>query len=164
MKLAFALTAAIVLVATSAGAQNFKTYGSAGDWEIAINENMGPGCVAIEKFVNPTSQVQLGIDATNSERTGYVAIYVEDADGVEAGEEIPARLELDGETFEGTFMGQRTDGMGGAFVPVNNPDFVMDLEKADALTIEYGDGYKVVADLSDADAALATLRECQDAQ
>lgn len=136
----------------------------AGDWQIAINENMGPGCLAIQKFSNPTSQVQMGIDATSDPATGYIAIYVEDADGIAAGEEVPASLELNGDTFEGTFIGQQTEGMGGAFIPVNNTTFIDDLAAADSLTVAYGEGYKVILDLTDSDSAIQALRACQDAQ
>lgn len=158
------VVASVVLAASAAGAQTFKEYGVVGDWQIAINENMGPGCLAIQKFVNPTSQVQMGIDATSDVETGYVAIYVEDADGIAAGEEVPATLDLNGEEFEGTFIGQQTEGMGGAFVPVKNATFVEDLEKAESLTVEYGEGYKVIVDLTDSDAAIEALRACQAAQ
>ena len=115
------------LLSTAASAQTFTKYGMEGDWEIAINANMGPGCLAIRKFTDPTSQVQLGIDATNPELTGYIAIYVEGAEGIEAGEEIPASFDVDGEIFEGTFTGQQTRGFGGAFVPVNNAAFIYDM-------------------------------------
>jgi hypothetical protein len=105
------------LATTAASAETFKKYSRVGDWEIAINENMGPGCVAIQRFVDPTSQVQMGIDAKSAARTGYLAILVENAQGIEAGQKIPASFDVDGRVFEGTFTGQQTEGFGGATVP-----------------------------------------------
>jgi hypothetical protein len=152
------------LVGAGASAQSFKKYGKEGNWDIVVNEKTGPGCLAIQKFSNPTSQVQLGIDATHTPRTGYIAIYVEDAEGIEAGQKIPASFDVDGQVFKGTFTGQQTKGFGGAFVPVNNADFIYDLAKKNALTISYGEAKKVIVGLSGTDAAFATLRACQDAQ
>lgn len=152
------------LLSTAASAQTFTKYGMEGDWEIAINANMGPGCLAIRKFTDPTSQVQLGIDATNPELTGYIAIYVEGAEGIEAGEEIPASFDVDGEIFEGTFTGQQTRGFGGAFVPVNNAAFIYDMAMKETLTISYGEGRRVIVPLAGTEAAFAALRSCQEAQ
>jgi hypothetical protein len=151
-------------ISSAALSETFTNYGMEGEWEIAINANMGPGCLAIRKFRNPTSQVQLGIDATNPEPTGYIAIYVEGAEGIEAGEEIPASFDVDGQVFEGTFTGQQTKGFGGAFVPVNNAQFIYDMAINDSLTISYGEGRSVIVPLEGTEAAFAALRTCQEAQ
>ena len=135
-----------------------------GDWEIAVNANMGPGCVAIQRFVDPTSQVQMGIDARSAEKIGYIAILVEGAEGIEAGEKIPASFDVDGQVFEGTFTGQQTEGFGGATVPVDNAAFIYDLANKKTLTISYGEGKRVIVDLTGSDAAFASLRACQEAQ
>lgn len=167
MKTTIAIGTALALAtlsATAAGAQSFETYGTEGDWQIVVNDAMGPGCLAIRKFRNPTSQVQLGIDATRPETSGYIAIYVEDAAGIEAGEEIPASFDVDGQVFEGTFTGQQTRGFGGAFVPVNNAEFIYDLANKETLTISYGEGNRVIVGLDGTDAAFAALRSCQEAQ
>ena len=152
------------LAAAGASAETFEKYATEGDWEIAINANKGPGCVAIQRFVDPTSQVQLGIDATSAETIGYIAILVEGVDGIKAGEAIPASFDVDGQVFAGTFTGQQTEGFGGATAPVNNPEVIYDLGNNKTLTISYGQGKKVIVDLTDADAALAALRACQEAQ
>ena len=152
------------LIASGASAQTFEKYAKEGDWEIAINRNMGPGCVAIQRFVDPTSQVQMGIDARGAEKAGYIAILVEGVEGIEAGEKIPASFDVDGRVFEGTFTGQQTAGFGGATVPVDNADFIYDLANNKTLTISYGEGKKVIVDLTGAGAAFTALRACQEAQ
>jgi len=159
-----ATLAAGVLVTAGASAETFKRYAREGDWEIAINQNKGPGCVAIQRFVDPTSQVQMGIDATTAEKTGYLAILVEGAEGIEAGERVPASFDVDGRVFKGTFTGQQTAGFGGATVAVDNADFVYDLANNKTLAISYGEGKRVIVDLTGADAAFASLRSCQEAQ
>ena len=152
------------LATVGASAQNFERYAMEGDWEIAINQNMGPGCVAIQRFVDPTSQVQMGIDARPAEKAGFIAILVEGAEGIAAGQKIPASFDVDGRVFEGTFTGQQTEGFGGATVPVDNADFIYDLANNKSLTISYGEGKSVIVDLTGADAAFAALRSCQEAQ
>ena len=152
------------LVTAGASAQTFKKYATEGDWEIAVNANMGPGCVAIQRFKEPTSQVQMGIDARQPEKAGYLAILVEGAEGIQAGEKIPASFDVDGQVFKGTFTGQQTEGYGGATAPVDNANFVYELANKKSLTISYGEGRKVIVDLTGAGAAFAALRACQEAQ
>ncbi len=152
------------LLAAGASAETFEKYSMEGDWEIAVNQNMGPGCVAIQRFVDPTSQVQMGIDATGTERVGYIAILVEGAEGIEPGQSIPASFDVDGNVFEGTFTGQQTQGFGGATVPVDDAEFIYDLANGKTLTISYGEGRRVIVDLTGAGPAFAALRTCQDAQ
>jgi hypothetical protein len=93
-----------------------------------------------QRFVDPTSQVQMGIDARKPEKIGYIAILVENAEGIQAGESIPATFDVDGRIFEGTFTGQQTAGFGGTTVPVNNADFIYDLANKSSLAISYGEG------------------------
>ena len=152
------------LAATAASAETFTRYSRVGDWEIAVNANMGPGCVAIQRFVDPNSQVQMGIDARQAAPTGYLAILVENAEGIAAGEKIPATFDVDGQIFQGTFTGQQTGGFGGATAPVTDADFIYDLGSGKSLTINYGEGKRVIVDLTDAGEAFAALRSCQAAQ
>lgn len=151
-------------IATSAAAQDFTTFGRVGPWQIAVNPKMGPGCVAVRRFVNPNSQVQMGIDATQATPTGYLAIYVRHTDRVQQGEEIPATFDLDGTIFPATFRGQQVEGYGGAFAPVTDDDLIYDVANHQTLTINWGEGNRVLVPLEDADEAIAMLRTCQEAQ
>ena len=156
--------AAGALVTGEASAQAFKNYATEGDWQIAVNQGMGPGCVAIQRLVDPDLQVQIGIDARSLEKTGYIAILVDNADGIQAGQQAPASFEVDGQVFTGTFTGQQTEGYGPATVPAYNANFIYDLATKKSLTISYGEGKKVIVDLAGAGAAFAALRTCQEAQ
>ena len=156
--------AAGALVTGGASAQAFKNYATEGDWQIAVNQGMGPGCVAIQRLVDPDLQVQIGIDARSLEKTGYIAILAGNADGIQGGQKVPASFDVDGQVFTGTFAGQQTYGYGRATVPVNKADFIYDLATKKSLTISYGGGKKVIVDLAGAGAAFAALRTCQEAQ
>ncbi len=133
-----------------------------GQWKIDVNKNAGPGCFAVRHFVNPTSEVQMGINATSTPPSGYLSIFVQGYEGIQPGQSIPATFTVGDRTFKGTFTGQDTAGFGGATVPVDNADFIYSLGNYDNLTITYGNDRRVIVPLDDADPAIAALKSCQD--
>jgi hypothetical protein len=157
------LAASTVLAACAAEEPLVSDTGElVGNWQIEVNQDAGPGCVAVRRFVDPTSQVQMGINATSTPPTGYLSIFVEGYEGIQPGQSIPASFEVGGRVFRGTFTGQQTAGFGGATVPVDNADLIYDLANQDSLTITYGEGDRVIVPLVDVDPALAALRACQE--
>ena len=127
-----------------------------------MNQNAGPGCFAVRNFVNPTSEVQMGINATSTPPSGYLSIFVQGYEGIEPGQSIPATFTVGDREFRGTFTGQDTAGFGGATVPVDNAAFIYDLGNYDELVISYGDDRRVRVPLDDVDPAIAALRACQE--
>jgi len=150
------------LTATSAVAQTAKKYGSEAGWEILVKDNMGPGCLITKSNPNGT-QVQMGIDATGDKR-GYMAIYTKADAKIAAGEKLSVLFDVDGQQFSGEAKGQQMEGFDGAFVWVNNPDFIYDLAKKKKLTISSEGRDTLVVNLAGTDAAFQKLRACQDAQ
>lgn len=139
-----------------------KDVTTVGEWQIAVNEKAGPACYATRHFVNPTSQVQMGINATKAPPSGYLAIYVQGYEGIHPGQSIPATFTVGDKVFKGTFKGQQTDGFGGATVPVDNVNFIYQLGNYDNLVIAYGEGRSVTVPLDDVDPAIAALKSCQE--
>jgi hypothetical protein len=133
-----------------------------GQWRIEVNQNAGPGCVAVRNFVNPNSEVQMGINATSTPPSGYLSIFVQGYEGIQPGQSIPATFAVGDREFQGTFTGQDTAGFGGATVPVDNAEFIYSLVDHDELVITYGDDRRVRVPLEDADPAIAALRACQE--
>lgn len=156
------LAGAAVALGACAEMKRFEKPETVGNWVITKNEQAGPGCVATRSFVNPTSQVQMGINATSTPPSGYLAIYVQGYEGIHPGQSIPATFTLGDRTFKGTFSGQDQDGFGGAVVPVDNVDFIYNLGNYDTLTVTYGKDRRVIVPLDDADPAIAALRACQE--
>jgi hypothetical protein len=157
------LAASTVLAACAAEEPMVSDTGElVGNWQIEVNRDAGPGCVAVRRFVDPTSQVQMGINATSTPPTGYLSIFVEGYEGIQPGQSIPASFEVGGREFRGTFTGQQTAGFGGATVPVDSADFIYSLAEQDSLTITYGEGDRVIVPLDDVDPALVALRACQE--
>jgi hypothetical protein len=156
------LAAATVLAACAAEQRVSETGQTVGQWRIDVNQNAGPGCFAVRNFVNPNSEVQMGINATSTPPSGYLSIFVQGYEGIAPGQSIPATFAVGDREFRGTFTGQDTAGFGGATVPVDNADFIYDLGNYDELTISYGDDRRVIVPLDDVDPAIAALRACQE--
>ena len=156
------LTASVALAAHAAKEQDTSTGQTVGQWRIDVNQNAGPGCFAVRHFVNPTSEVQMGINATSTPPSGYLSIFVQGYEGIQPGQSIPATFTVGEREFKGTFTGQDTAGFGGATVPVDNANFIYDLGNYDELIITYGNDRRVTVPLDDADPAIAALRACQE--
>ena len=157
MGMALAMTA---LSATGALAQ--EKYGSAAGWDIFVKDSLGPGCLMTKSNADGT-QIQMGIDATGQKR-GYMALYTKANTAVAAGEKVSVLFDVDGQQFSGEAKGQQEGGFQGAFVWVNNPEFIYDLAKKKTLTITPEGGQPIVVSLAGSDAAFKALRACQDAQ
>ncbi|MBB3975942.1 hypothetical protein GGQ64_001129 [Rhizobium azooxidifex] len=155
--MALALSAS---VATVSMAQS--KYGSAAGWDIFVKDSMGPGCL-IKKANADGTQIQMGIDATTGPR-GYIALYTKVDANVTSGEKLAVLFDVDGQQFSGEATGQVMDGYRGAFVWVNNPDFIYDLAKKKVLTITPKGGNPIAVNLAGTDAAFDALRACQAAQ
>lgn len=149
------------LAATDAAAQ-FKKYGAEAGWEILVKEDMGPGCLMARK-ASDVSQVQMGIDATGQKK-GYLALYTKKDANIAAGQKLSVIFDIDGQKFSGEAVGQQIEGYDGAFVWVNNPDFIYDLAKKKTMTISPAGRDALILNLAGTDAAFKALRACQDAQ
>ncbi len=156
------LATATIVAACAPESPVVDTGRTVGQWRIEVNENAGPGCVAVRNFVEPTSEVQMGINAASTPPSGYLSIFVQGYEGIQPGQSIPASFTVAGREFRGTFTGQDTAGFGGATVPVDNAEFIYSLADQDELVIRYGEGRIVRVPLQDADPAIAALRACQE--
>ncbi|WP_274630224.1 hypothetical protein [Arvimicrobium flavum] len=161
----FAWFGTVLAVATSVtfgASAETKKFGSEAGWDIFINTDMGPGCLIARKL-SPEAQVVMGIDATADLR-GYIALYTKEDAAVASGEKLSVIFDVDGQQFSGNATGQRMEGFRGAFVPVNNIDFIYDLAKKNTLTITPKGREPIVLSLKGTDAAFKSLRACQEAQ
>lgn len=157
-----AAAAVAVVSASTAQAQVFTKYGSESGWDIMINPEMGPGCFVLQTTPEGL-QIQMGINRTKAEPEGYVALYTQRPADVQKNERITVTFDVDGDKFSGEFKGQQEGGFRGAYVRVNNPNFVYDLAKKYKLTITASDGRPpVVIDLKGTFRAFEALRACQD--
>jgi hypothetical protein len=156
------LAASTALAACAANEEISRTGQTVGQWRIEVNENAGPGCFAVRNFVDPNSEVQMGINATSTPPSGSLSIFVQGYEGIAPGQSLPATFTVGDREFTGTFTGQDTAGFGGATVPVDNAEFIYELGYYESLIISYGDGRRVIVPLDDVDPAIAALRTCQE--
>ena len=150
------------LTASVAAAQTTK-YGDEAGWEILIRSDMGPGCMIAKSNPDDLTQLQMGIDATAGLK-GYMAIYTKKDTKITAGQQLSVVFEVDGEKFTGEAKGQQVGDYVGAFVWVNNPEFIYNLAKKKTLTITSPGRPNLVVNLQGTDAAFDKLRACQAAQ
>ncbi len=155
-----ALAAALV-AATGAFAAITK-YGDSGEWEVAVNDAMGPGCLVMKTVDH--LQVQIGLDETSTEPTGYMAVFTRADVPVAEGEVIPLEIEVGGRTFTGEAFGEQMEGFQGAWVPMNNAAFVDELARQETMTVTIADLPPIEVSLAGTDAAFQAMRACQDAQ
>lgn len=152
-----------VLTATAAAADTYKKYGSEAEWDIYVTDGQDRGCL-IAKNLTAETQFQMGI-VPDAQARGYLALYTKAGAGVGTGEEISVLFDVDGQQFSGEATGrQMMDGYKGAYVWVNNPEFIYDLAKKKTLTITPTGRDPIVLSLTGTDAALKALRACQEAQ
>lgn len=157
-----AVSAIATLSVTGANAQITK-YGSEAGWDIFINDQMGPGCLAARKL-SPEVQIEMGIDATKTPMIGYMAVYTKADASVAEGEQLSVVFDVDGTAFSGVATGQQMPGFRGGSVPVNNVDFIYDLANKHTLTITPSGRAPIVVSLDGTNAAFKSLRSCQEAR
>ena len=159
------VTAALAIAAigvTDAFAQTTK-YGQEAGWDILVRSDLGPGCMITKSNPDDLTQIQMGIDA-NAGLKGYMAIYTKKDANIAEGQQLSVVFEVDGEKFTGVAKGQQVGDYVGAFVWVNNPEFIYNLAKKKTLTITAPGRRKLVVDLKGTDTAFEKLRACQSAQ
>jgi hypothetical protein len=156
------LASATALAGCATESDISDTGQTVGQWRIEVNQNAGPGCFAVRNFVDPNSEVQMGINATSTPPSGYLSVFVQGYEGIAPGQSIPATFTVGDREFTGTFTGQDTAGFGGATVPVDNTDFIYSLGNYDQLVITFGDDSRLIVPLDDVDPAIAALRTCQE--
>jgi hypothetical protein len=155
-------TLAVALVAATGTFAAITKYGEASGWEVAVNDAMGPGCLVMKTADH--LQVQIGLDATSTEPTSYMAVFTRADVPVVEGEVIPLEIEVGGRTFTGVAFGEQMEGFQGAWVPVNNAAFVDELAREETMTVTIADLPPVEVSLAGTDAAFQAMRACQDAQ
>ncbi|HWK67031.1 MAG TPA: hypothetical protein VNS34_19055 [Rhizobiaceae bacterium] len=152
-----------VLTATGAAAETYKKYGAEAGWDVYVTEGEDRGCLMSRNLTDET-QFQMGI-VPEAQARGYLALYAKTGAQVFEGEQISVLFDVDGQQFTGEATGrQMMDGYKGAFVWVDNPEFIYDLAKKKTLTVTPAGREPIVLSLAGTDAALKLLRDCQEAQ
>jgi hypothetical protein len=152
-----------ILATAGAAAETYKKYGSEAGWDIYITDGQNRGCL-MTKNLDEDTQFQMGI-VPAAEARGYLALYTKAGAAIDAGQKLSVLFDVDGQQFSGEATGREMmEGYKGAYAWVNNPEFIYDLAKKYTLTITPSGRDPIVLSLAGTDAALNTLRACQEAQ
>lgn len=158
---AAAAIAATLLAAPALAEEELQDYAEAGGWAIAIDPSLNNGCLMYGEFED-NSVVRIGIDMTTG--WGYILSANPAWGDIVEGQSYPVTISLDDKTFDGEAVGYPIDGLPGANVDFDNPDFLAMLVAAQNLTLAH-DGNEVMSlDISGSADAVKTLIECQDKQ
>lgn len=150
-----------MLSGAAAAAETYKKVGSEAGWDVYVREGKMRGCL-ISKDLNQDAQVQMGINPAE-QVPGFMALYTKAGAQVSSGEKISVTFDVDGQKFTGEAVAQEMEGYKGAYVQVNNPQFIYDLAKKNKLTITPAGRPPIVLSLKGTDAAFNALKICQQA-
>jgi hypothetical protein len=136
-------------------------YAETENWSISIDPSLNNGCLMYSEFEDG-SVVRIGIDMTTG--FGYVLSANAAWGDIVEGQSYPVTMSLDDQTFNGEAVGYPIDGLPGANIDFDNPDFLAMLVEAENLTLSH-DGAEVMSlDITGSADAVKTLIECQDKQ
>ena len=154
------LTAAAfaALLPLSAVAQQLEPWGSAGGWDIMIDPSMGDGCL-IQAAYSDGSVVRIGFD--RNQGMGYVTAFNESWGDIVEGEQYGILFDLDGQEYDAVATGLYLNGVPGADIYFDNPDFLFDIAAKYTMTIYNENGYVTAIDLGGTMVGLEGAIECQ---
>ncbi|MFC6639886.1 hypothetical protein GV827_22025 [Sulfitobacter sp. JBTF-M27] len=161
MKLPYRFGALILGIALSspALAQELEHWGSSDYWDVMIDPSLGDGCLIQSEFTDG-SVVRIGFDP--SDGGGYVTVFNMAWGDIEQDEWYSVLFDLDGEEYEAEAQGMYLEGVPGADIPFDNPDFLFDIAKKYTMTLYNEQGEVMSIDLTGSYAALEAAIECQE--
>ena len=149
------------LAAAPLSAQGLERWGASDYWEVLIDSSLGNGCLIQGEF-RDGSLVRIGLDRNKG--VGYVTVFNETWGDIEDGKLYPISFDLDRESFDGEARGIYLEGVPGADIEFDNPDFFMSIAQRQTMTMYY-DGDEVLSiDLTGTMRGLEAVLECQEEQ
>ncbi|WP_127113454.1 hypothetical protein [Shimia sediminis] len=150
--------AVAAMLPLSVAAQELEAWGSAGGWDILIDPSLGDGCL-IQAAYSDGSVVRIGFD--RNEGMGYVTAFNEAWGDIEEGAQYGILFDLDGQEYDATATGIYLNGVPGADIYFDNPDFLFDIAAKYTMTIYNENGYVTAIDLGGTMVGLEGAIECQ---
>lgn len=150
-----------VLLAPTAQAQELVYWDEAGGWDILVDPSLGNGCLIQAEFTNGVL-VRIGFDRI--EGGGYVTAFHENWGDIAEGEIYDVSFDLDGQEYHGIARGMYLDGVPGADILFDNPDFLFDIAARQTMTLYNEYGEVMAIDLTGTMVALDATIACQEQQ
>ncbi|NDW46829.1 hypothetical protein G0P99_17920 [Ruegeria sp. PrR005] len=140
-------------------AQSLEHWGSSDYWDVLIDPTLGNGCLIQSTFTDG-STVRIGFDRVQG--AGYVTAFNEAWGDIVEGEWYPVLFALDGEEYEAEARGMYLEGVPGADILFDNPDFLYDIAAKYTMTLYNENGEVMSIDLTGSMAALEAAIACQE--
>jgi len=157
----FFSTAALVLAAGAATAQDLQKWGASDYWDVMVDPTLGNGCLIQGEFQDG-SLVRIGLDKVAG--GGYVTVFNTAWGEIEDGVMYPVSFDLDGESYDGEAKGMHLNDVPGADIAFDSVEFFMGIAKHQTMTM-FHDGAQVLQiDLTGTMAGLDAVLTCQDEQ
>jgi len=145
--------------ATSVAAQSLEQWGSSDYWDVLVDPSLGDGCLIQSEF-DDGSVVRIGFD--RNEGSGYVTAFNADWGDIEEDAWYPVLFDLDGEEYEADARGMYLEGVPGADILFDNPDFLFDIAAKYTMTLYNEYGEVLAIDLTGSALALEAAIQCQE--
>lgn len=155
------LMVAAVAMAGSAQAQQLEYWGEAGGWDVMVDPTLGNGCL-IQAEYSDGSVVRIGFD--RAQGNGYVTAFNDAWGDIEEGEDYEILFDLDGDTYEGVARGLYLNGVPGADIAFDNPDFLFAIAEKYTMTLHNENGAVMQIDLGGTYVGLEAAIACQEEQ
>lgn len=159
--IAAAACVAALTVPASASAAQLEYWGEAGGWDVLVDPSLGYGCLIQAEYTNGVV-VRIGFDL--NEGAGYLTAFHGNWGDIEEGAEYDIAFDVDGQVYEGVAQGIYLNGVPGADIYFDNPDFLWDIAAKYTLTLYNENGEVMAIDLGGTMAALEEAMDCQDSQ
>jgi len=154
--------AAIVGGAMFAGAAfagSLQAWGTAGGWDIMVDPSLGDGCL-IQAEYQDGSVVRIGFD--RNQGNGYVTVFNMNWGDIEEGASYPVAFALDNDDYSGEATGMYLNGVPGADIVFDNPEFLFSIAKKYTMTLYNESGEVMAIDLEGTYVGLEGALQCQD--
>lgn len=151
--------AAILFVASSAGADTFQKFGDVEGWNVFI-DNEKKSCL-IEKSDDAGNVVQMGL--TTDRGVAYLGVFTKAKTGIKSGQKEAVLVDIDGNLYVGEATGMRgniTKGYSGGYVLSDDPQFIDDIARKYVMTVWPEEEYTFSVNLEGTFKAIEMVREC----
>lgn len=134
-----------------------EKWGQAGEWEILIDPDVGNGCY-MQRTMEDGTLVQVGF--VPDRNGGFFAAYNAAWTDIENGAAGTVQFDFEASLFGGDYVGSVVDGMPGGYAYFNNPEFIKEFGKRDAVSITGGKGNALDFRLTGTMKAINATRNC----
>lgn len=155
----FLKAAVVVGIASTAGAQQLEQWGTAGGWDVMIDPTLGYGCL-IQAAYQDGSVIRIGFDRNVG--NGYITAFNDAWGDIVEGEQYGILFDLDGQEYDAVATGIYLNGVPGADIYFDNPDFLFDIAARYTMTIYNQQGLVTAIDLGGTMVGLEAALECQE--